>query len=688
MSDAQSAFVRRKEILDGILIANEVVDEAKRMNKELLLFKVDFEKAYTSIDLKYLNSVMLNMNFPTLWRKWIMECVGTTSAAVLVNGCPKKEFPIQRGLRQGDPLSPFLFLLAAEGFDALMKAAVSNNIFQPYGVGAQREVWLSHLQFADDTLVLGEKSWLNVRTIRAVLLILEELSGLKVNFNKSMLTGVNIFTSWLSKAAAILNCRTGLIPFVYLGMPIVGDNGKLSFWKPVVDRISARLSSWNNKSLSSGGRLVLLKSVLSSLPVYFFSFFMAPTCIISSIESIFLKEKNWGGCEASKKIAWIKCDFVCLPVTNGGLGVRRLGEFNLSLLRKWCWRMMVDKDGLWYRVLKARYGEVGGRIKEGGRNSSRWWRSICNVREGSGLVVGRWFDDNIRRVVGNGRNTFFWSDNWLGGVPLKLQFNRLYDLSVHKECSVEDMSTARWEDGSLGWVWRRRLLAWEEESVRECVGLLNNFVLQDNIQDHWRWLLDPVHGYTVKGTYRFLTTTDDRVADVAGIDVWYNLVSSKVSLFAWRLFQDRIPTKANFVHRHVIQPTDNLCVGGCGFIETTDHLFIACNFFGSTWYLICLWLGVSWAFSGSVKDHFSQFTHLVGLLRRSHLYLKIILLACVWTIWKERNNCVFKNVVLDPLNIVEKVKLNSFLWLLSNVVPLLFGLHDWWRYRLSCMSIM
>jgi len=83
---AQSAFVRGKQILDGILIANEVVDEAKRLNKELLLFKVDFEKAYDSIDHNYLNSLMVNMNFPTLWRKWIMECIGMATMAVLVMG--------------------------------------------------------------------------------------------------------------------------------------------------------------------------------------------------------------------------------------------------------------------------------------------------------------------------------------------------------------------------------------------------------------------------------------------------------------------------------------------------------------------------------------------------------------------------------------------------------------------------
>ena len=133
-----------------------------------------------------------------------------------------------------------------------------------------------------------------MRTIRVVLLLLEEMSGLKVNFNKSMLTGVNIPPTWLSEAASVLNCRTGTIPFLYLGMPIGGDGRKLSFWKPVVDRIIARLSTWNNKFLSFGGRLVPLKSVLSSLPVYFLSFFKAPTGIISSTESIF-KKKNWGG---------------------------------------------------------------------------------------------------------------------------------------------------------------------------------------------------------------------------------------------------------------------------------------------------------------------------------------------------------------------------------------------------------
>jgi len=134
--------------------------------------------------------------------------------------------------------------------------------------------------------------------MRAVLLLFEDISGVKVNFNKSMLTGVNVPNSWLREATSVMNYRTGSIPFVYLGLPIGGDLRKLSFWKPVIDHIVSWFSSWNNKFLSFDGRLVLLKYVLSSLPVYFISFFRAPAGITSFIDSIFFFFKlgwGWGG---------------------------------------------------------------------------------------------------------------------------------------------------------------------------------------------------------------------------------------------------------------------------------------------------------------------------------------------------------------------------------------------------------
>jgi len=218
VSDTQSAFIKGCQIMDGILVANEIVDDAYRCKKELILFKVDFEKAYDSIDWGYLQTVMLKMGFPTLWRKWIKECISTATTSVLVNGSPTDEFSLGRGLRQGDPLSPFLFLLAAEGFNALMESLLVNNLYTGYKVGSRDVTVVSHLQYADDTLILGEKSWANIQGMRAILLLFESLSGLKVNFSKSCLVGVNVATSWLSEAAMVLNCRVGSIPFLYLGL--------------------------------------------------------------------------------------------------------------------------------------------------------------------------------------------------------------------------------------------------------------------------------------------------------------------------------------------------------------------------------------------------------------------------------------------------------------------------------------
>ena len=135
---------------------------------------------------------MNKMAFPVLWRKWIKECVSTTTASILVNGSPTDEFPLQRGLRQGDPLFPFLFLLAVEGLNVLMNSVVENNFYKGYEVGTSNSVVVSHLQFADDTLLIGEKSWANVRALRAVLTLFADMSGLKVNFNMSLLVGINI----------------------------------------------------------------------------------------------------------------------------------------------------------------------------------------------------------------------------------------------------------------------------------------------------------------------------------------------------------------------------------------------------------------------------------------------------------------------------------------------------------------
>jgi hypothetical protein len=223
-----------------------------------------------------------------------------------------------RGLRQGDPLSQFLFIIAAEGFNMLMKSAVEMGRFTAYKF-ERGDLGFSHLQYVDDTLIIEEKSWGNIWIMKANLLLFELMSGLKVNFNKSMLTSINIPQCWLEEAANILNCKVWCFPFKYLGLPIGASPRRKSTWQPVIDSVRSRLLKWKHKRLSIGGRVVILKSVLSAIPVNFLSFFKAPAGIISKLESIF-KQFLWGGCEDERKINWVKWKKVYRPLEEGGWG--------------------------------------------------------------------------------------------------------------------------------------------------------------------------------------------------------------------------------------------------------------------------------------------------------------------------------------------------------------------------------
>jgi mannosylglycoprotein endo-beta-mannosidase len=189
---------------------------------------------------------------------------------------------------RGDPLSPFLFLLAAEGLSVILRVVVQSNIFTGCIVGSGVPIDVSHLQFADVTLLMGVKSWANVRALRVVLVLFDAVSGLKVNFHKSKFVGVNVVESLLVEGAVVLGCSMGWIHFLYLGLPIGGDPRRLIFWNPVVNKICSRLSGWKSRLLSYRGRLVLLKYIITSLLVYALSFFRAPSGIISSIESLLI----------------------------------------------------------------------------------------------------------------------------------------------------------------------------------------------------------------------------------------------------------------------------------------------------------------------------------------------------------------------------------------------------------------
>lgn len=148
--------------MDGVVILNEAIDEAKRRKIPRLFFKVDFSKAYDSVNWKFLEDMMQGFNFCDKWRRWIKACVETASAAVLVNDSPCGEFKLKKGLRQDDPISPFLYLIVAEGLGMLTNKAVELGLLKPAVIG-RKNVAVSHLQYADDTVFLCSGEIKNLR---------------------------------------------------------------------------------------------------------------------------------------------------------------------------------------------------------------------------------------------------------------------------------------------------------------------------------------------------------------------------------------------------------------------------------------------------------------------------------------------------------------------------------------------
>jgi hypothetical protein len=238
------------------------------------------------------------------WRKWMKACVCAGNLSVLVNGNPMEEFSINRGLKQGDSLAPLLFHLGAEGLGGLMRQAVGRSRFQPFLVGNEA-MPVSLLQYADDTLCIGEATVDNLWALKAVLRGFEMVSGLKVNFWKSCIMGANVSEEFLEMASIFLNCRRGMIPFKYLGLPVGANPKKLSTWEPMLKVVRGRLGSWGNKYVSLGGRIVLINAVLNAIPIFYLSYLKMPVKVwkeLIKIQRTFL----WAGLTKSTKTCWVK----------------------------------------------------------------------------------------------------------------------------------------------------------------------------------------------------------------------------------------------------------------------------------------------------------------------------------------------------------------------------------------------
>ncbi|GJW82711.1 RNA-directed DNA polymerase, eukaryota [Tanacetum coccineum] len=265
ISHEQSAFVKGRQIMDGPIILNEVISWCKSKKEQSLLFKVDFQKAFDSVRWDHLDDILGKFGFGNTWRGWIKGCLSSSKASVFVNGSPTDEFTFHRGLRQGDPLSPFLFILVMESLHVSFQRLIDRGMFTPVTVGNDNTVPISHLFYADDAMFIVKWMCENVNVLMLILHRFFLVSGLKINVQKSSIFGIGVRPSVVRNMAARYGCIASTLSFTYLGVKVGANMKRISPWDVVINKVTSKLYTWKAKSLSVGEDLLLsyLSLVLS-----------------------------------------------------------------------------------------------------------------------------------------------------------------------------------------------------------------------------------------------------------------------------------------------------------------------------------------------------------------------------------------------------------------------------------------
>ncbi|GKA24778.1 RNA-directed DNA polymerase, eukaryota, partial [Tanacetum coccineum] len=594
VNEVQSAFITNRQILDGPFILDELIQWCKSKRKQTMIFKVDFEKAYDSVRWDYLDDVLKKFGFGSKWRHWIHNCLQSSKGSILVNGSPTGEFQFRKGLKQGDPLSPFLFLLIMESLHLSFQNVVNEGLFK--GVSVSSSLQLSHLFYADDVIFMGQWSESNIHTIVLALDCFYKASGLRLNLHKSKLIGIAVEDELVSRAALKMGCSTLKSPFSYLGITVGGSMSRIKAWDDIVEKLQARLSKWKMNTLSTGGRLTLIKSVLGSTPIYYMSMYKVPSQVLKYLEG---GRRNFfigADPKKEKKMSWFKWSRVLASKEKGGLGVSSLFALNRALLFKWMWRFHNDKNALWSRFIHALHGNSGGINKRSKVSYSSNWMSIVTE-------VSKLKNNNIdllgfmKKRVGNGLDTSFWEDVWRGEKSFKLSFPKVYALETDKKISV----ASKMKHNEIGSSFRRLPRNGVElEQYSSLAAILEGVLLPDMI-DRWVWSLAGSGEFSVASTRKFID--DHRLLGVNQKTRWLKEVPKKINILAWKVRFDLLPTRLNLSRRGV-EIQSIVCPTCNKEVESSSHIFFVCSLARDIYRKIASWWELTYSVFYTYEDWF------------------------------------------------------------------------------------
>ncbi|XP_038716200.1 uncharacterized protein LOC120009617 [Tripterygium wilfordii] len=325
ISESQSTFVPSRLILDNILVAYELLHSLKNRwqgSQAFCALKLYMSKAYDRVEWGFIEVMMVKLGFHPNWVSLILRCVSSVNFSNLINGNSYGSFSPGRCLRQGDPLSPFLFLFCAE----------------------------------DDSLLFCKANMQECDVLHSLLQVYERASGQKINFDKSgAFFSANTCESIRRSISARLGIRQMTNPDRYLGLPVmVGREKRRSFYH-LKERVVARIRGWKEKFLSQPGKETLIKVVAQSIPTYTMSVFRLPNSFFE--ELMVVLNKFWWRSNGGKGICWAKWRHLCHPKSKGAKYfpncdfMRASVGSNLS----WSWRSLCEgsevlEKGLTWRV--------------------------------------------------------------------------------------------------------------------------------------------------------------------------------------------------------------------------------------------------------------------------------------------------------------------------------------------------
>ncbi|CAN1788506.1 LINE-1 retrotransposable element ORF2 protein, partial [Linum perenne] len=633
ISELQSAFTGTRTIQDNVIIAHEVIHKLRTRKKGKnydFLLKVDMMKAFDRISWDFLLATLRLMGFSQLWVSWIEAVISSVKFSVLINGIPSPYFNPTRGIRQGDPLSPYLFIIVSNVLSFLIQQDLASKNLKGIKLN-YRCPDLSHVLFADDTLIFGKATLSEASQIKLVLQRYCSLSGQAVNDDKSALFfSANTPEEVKLAISEALNIPTDTKLGKYLGMPAEWGNSKTSTFKYLLDRMQSKAESWTSLLLSHAGRETLIKSVLQSIPTYIFSCFKLPATLITKMDSL-ISRFWWSGDAKRRSIHWCSANKLTRSKASGGLGFRSFKDFNTAFLAKLAWRILTNPEALWVRLLKALYFPRCEFLKASPHHRPSWlWNSIIGGR--AALLQG------LRKNIGNGEDTGI-DEPWM---PDALDFRA----NTFSSCKVSDCILKPHN------TWNRDALRthFAEDIVQQ---ILLIPIGPSTLKDRWIWHHDRRGIFTIKSCYHMIRNAASSASDITASArskewkwLWQLSLPPKIRFFIWRVCHNALPTMVNLASRNC--STTRICPRCTLQDETLHHMVFQCRPSAELW---------ARSFpSLSLPQPMDLLSDWVLSLKQHPSSMALKASLCIWTIWKGRNEKVFRNTAPTPDSMLNNLR--------------------------------